>query len=503
MPAVDFYENPEYVAKYPDWVKYRDLFEGKHHVLAQSTNYLWPHELEFSTRRVSEHENLTVGEKLRSLRARRSRYLNMMEPVVSTYIGLLFNGGISFDKEVQSLLGDDINDIDGQGTSFENFIKDSVSKSYFLYGQPIILVDAPANDALSLQEQQLLGFRPYMDTLDILSVKDWQVDKAGYTALRYEYDLLSVRQSLQEEPKLIRYCKEFTLDGSSFIVRVYSQDNDKKWQLVDERVIAGWSTLPISSVFNNESWVKDVADLNLVLFNLMSAYYNQLNSQAFQRIFISGESLGDKYQMAISEFTAVVLPGNVAINVVEPSNMQSLTDASDRTIDNIYRVAFNRSKSLAVSSKESPSADAAREQSVELNALLKQAASEIEACVNNAIKDYAKYKTGVEDFQGGISIKTDFSSADFDEQMNIWLTHRDEIKKVLPWKKAYLKRVAEEQEFPEEEEGEIVEAIDKLKEEPNPMDIMRRSGIVAPNGKAPANDAEDGTEDGDNLPPTK
>lgn len=500
MAVVDFYDHPEYTEKYPDWVKYRDLFDGYHRVLTASQGYLWPHELEFSTRRVSEHESLTVGEKLRGLRARRSRYLNLMEPIISTYTGLLFNGGIAFDKEVQALLGDDIEDIDGQGTSFENFIKDNVSKPYFLYGKPTIFVDAPANEATSLLEQQQLGFRPYMEVLSPLTIKDWQLNKSGYTSIRYEYELLNIRENLREEPRLILYCKELTQEAGGFSARVYAQDKDKRWQLTSERFISGWESLPVSSVFNNDSWVKDVADLNLVLFNLMSAYYNQLNSQAFQRIFISGESLGDRYQMAISEYTAVVLPGNVAVTTVEPSDMTALTNASDRTIDNIYRVAFNRSKSLAVASKESPSADAQREQSVELNALLKQAASEIEACVNSAIKDYAKYKTGVEDFQGGISIKTDFSSADFTEQMDIWLAHRDEIKKVLPWKKAYLKRVAEEQEFPEEEQSEIVDAIDALKEEPDPFDVARRSGLIPPNGKgANLEDMEDGEEEDSNA----
>ena len=471
--AVNFYENPEYAVELPDWIKYRDLFEGKHGTLI-GFNYLWAHELEHSTRRVSEHENITVGEKLRNLRAKRSRYLNMMEPVVSTFVGLLYNGGITLDKETVALLGDEINDIDGNGTNLENFIKDNISRNYFLYGKPIVYVDAPANDAASLNEQQQMGYRPYMEVLNPIEVKDWQTDKAGYNLFRYEYELLGVRASLQDEPSLIKYCKEFTLGPDGFIVSIYAVNKDKEWGLVSERLVSGWERLPISTVFHNKSWVKDVADLNLVLFNLMSAYYNQLNSQAFQRIFISGESLGDKYQMAISEFTAVVLPGNVSVTTVEPSNMQPLTDACDRTIDNIYRVAFNRSKSLSVASKESPSADASREQSVELNALLKQAASEIEACINSAIKDYAKYK-GVEDFTGGISIQTDFGAADFQEQMDLWLAHRDEIKKILPWKKAYLKKVADEQDFTEAEEEE-----DQIKEEVQPFDLLRRQGVMTP-----------------------
>jgi hypothetical protein len=100
--TIEFSNHPEYDDKAPELQKYRDLYEGDHAVLIRP-QYLWPHELESSNKIKGTDpqtgQQLTVGEYLRTIRARRSRYLNVMESIVSAWISLLFHKPIKMGRE--------------------------------------------------------------------------------------------------------------------------------------------------------------------------------------------------------------------------------------------------------------------------------------------------------------------------------------------------------------------------------------------------------------------
>ncbi|TXH14439.1 MAG: hypothetical protein E6R03_09250 [Hyphomicrobiaceae bacterium] len=475
-----FYEHPDYTQNKLKWEKYRDLFEGDHAVLTQY-RYLWLHELELSSEQIikdpASGSTESSGQRIRRLRANRSRYFNMTEPVISNLIAMAFRKPIIVDDETKKMLGDDIDNIDGKGTALESFIKSNIALSYFRDGNPIVQVDAPSNDSLSAGEEQMAGFRPFLETLDVLSVKDWQLFDSGvmngkYESVRQEFLVVEPRTSLAEEPTIGTYCRVTSIDEGQVYVRVFQKKkDDDDWTLIKE-IPLDLTEVPVVTITTNESWIKDVSELQLVLFNIMSAWYNQLNTQAFQRIFVAG--LDESSAMSISEYAISRIPLEAKPFIIEPSSTAAYVEAAAITAEQIAQVAFNRARSIPSDSKEAPGANTLAEMNAELIALLTQALEEMEGLINSAIKVYAQFKLGPEKgsaFNGHIELPKELDIKAVGERIETFLTYRDEIRKVLPWRKAELRKVAAEMGYDDDTLTEITAGIEQLKDEPiiNPL----------------------------------
>jgi hypothetical protein len=517
MPSkIEFFNHPEYDAKKEKWETYRDLYQGDHATLI-NYRYLWPHEYELATDSFITNPETQAkeptGQRIRTIRARRSRYLNVTEPVVSNLIAMAFQKPIIADEEMKTMLGDDIKNIDGKGTSLDSFIKAAMAVPYFRDGNPIIQVDAPKNEARSRGEEQAIGFRPFLEVLDVLSVPDWQFAEVGprtgkYDIVRYEYSVIAPRASMTEKPKEVKYCRVTSLEEGEVIVRIYQRDEEKKdWVLTEKRPL-DLPELPVVTITTNESWIKDVSELQLVVFNLMSAYYNQLNTQAFQRIMVAG--LDNDSAIAISEYAISRIPLEARPFIIEPSSMSAHMDAAAMTIEQIAKVAFNRTRSLASDSKEAPGADTIAEMNAELMALLRQALEEMESLINSALKIYAMYKLGPEKgaaFTGRVEFSKELDVKAVSERIELFLTYRDEIRKVLPWRKAELKRVAAEMGYDDEDLTEITAGIEALKDEPMINPLMGMSPFMAKKeddgtneeGETDQEEAKPGSEEADNA----
>jgi hypothetical protein len=497
MAKIKFYEHPEYQGNEEHWETYRDLFEGDHNRLI-SQKYLWAHELEYSQQQTGNSDVRTgttesVGSKIRRIRAQRSRYFNVFEPIISTWVSMALSKPIQVDEETAQMLGDDIEDIDGKGTSLANFIMGPLAVSYFRDGKAVVLVDAPQNGAQNLLEELASGFRPYMEVLDVLDLKDWQMaSQPGRLGkmdwIRYEYELIEPRSSAQEEPEEKEYCRFLLRDPQTgeVSVEVYVEDeNTQEWSIASSAVpLQGFTELPIAIAQNNVSWVKDVAELQLVLFNLMSAHYNLLNTQAFQRVFVSGD-LQDRHIMSISEYAVSVLPADAQPYVIQPTDTSSLLKAIDTTIDQLYRVAFNRTRGVPLDSREAPGASTLREMSTELIALLIQSVGEIESVVNQSLKNYAIFKLGSErgaNFQGRVTLSRDITAEDIGLQIQMFLAYRDEIRNIPEWRKAHLKKVAVSMGYNNSERLDIVQAIDEQMAAPAPL-VAPVAAIVEEDGE--------------------
>ncbi len=495
--GIKFYENPEYTDSEEALETYRVLYEGNREELV-GQKYLWPHELEFSNQAASTDPSSgvseTVGAKIRRIRAMRSRYFNLFEPVISTWISLALSKPIRLDEETASMLGEDVHNIDGKGSSLQNFIMNDLAVSYFRDGKACILVDAPSNQASSLLEQRSMGFRPYLEMIDPMELKDWQMasEKSRHgllDALRYEYEVIAPRASLLEEPKEVEYTRLLQRDSEGQVfVSIYMEDEEtEEWLPVETDILLeGFSELPVALTMNNISWVRDVSELQLVLYNLMSAYYNQLNTQAFQRVFVSGD-LQDKHLISISEYAVSVLPQEAKPYVIEPSSTDALVAAINQTVDQLYRVAFNRTRGVSSSSNEAPGAATLREMSTELIALLIHAVGELESCVNQALSHYARFK-GIENFQGRVIFSRDITADDVAMQIQMFLAYRDEIRNIDSWRKAHLKKVAATMGYSEHELSQILTDIDAIEPLPQFNQTALPRGLTAKgegtNGKA-------------------
>ena len=121
--GVKFYDHPEYTENQESLETYRVLYEGDREKLI-GQKYLWPHELEYSNQSASTDPmtgtSETVGQKIRKIRSMRSRYFNLFEPVISTWISMALSKPVRLDEETARMLGDEVHNIDGKGSSLQN-----------------------------------------------------------------------------------------------------------------------------------------------------------------------------------------------------------------------------------------------------------------------------------------------------------------------------------------------------------------------------------------------
>lgn len=467
MADVQFHEHPEYVAKKWEWKKYQDLYEGNHDVIVANESYFWRHPIE---------NHPEQGKVVRAIRAQLSRYLNLTEPAVSVWSGIFFKEDPKID-EVKDLFGDAINDVDGDGTDLLTFIKEEIFVPFVRDGRPIILTDAFEFNGKSKADEKQSGHRAFFEVLNVLSVKDWEVEttdparRGKLNFIRYEYQSIEPRVNATEKPVISTYSKEL-LRAPSGVCTATTYKGTKQqgtqgdvWTQVGEPAIfAGFTELPVQAFMKGESWIKGACEQQLALFNHNSFYSNLLHTQGYQRVVVFTDDR-ENAAIALSMFTAALLPVGGSVHTIEPANTAPYENAIDRTIDSFFKVVFNQTKSLSAASKEAPGAETLKEMKEDLVSLVKSSITELENLVNKMVRDYAMF-IGQKDFTGKVTFSKDITTEDVTKMIEIYLAHQDDIKQILPWHQAYLNKVVDLQNFTPDEEEEIKKGIAAMKQEP-------------------------------------
>lgn len=466
MTDVEFHEHPEYTARQWDWRKYQDLYEGDHATIVGNEAYFWYHPIEYHPEQ---------GKLVRSIRAQLSRYLNLIEPAVSVWSGIFFKEDPKID-EVKDLFADAINDVDGDGTDLISFIKNEIFVPFVRDGRPIVLTDAFSFTGTTKADERASGHRAFFEVLNVLSVKDWELEtkdparKGKLNFLRYEYDVIESRTDPTQKPAISTYSKVLlrapngVCTATTYKAQRANGAQSTIWTQVGEpATFAGFDELPIQALMKGRSWIKDACEQQLALFNHMSGYSNQLLNQAYQRVVIFTDDR-ENAGIALSMFTAALLPQGGSVHTIEPSNTQPFEHAIDRTIDSFFKVVFNQTKSLSAASKEAPGAETLKEMKEDLVSLVKSSITELENLVNKAVQDYARF-VGKKDFTGKVTFSKDITTEDVTKMIEIYLAHQDDIKQILPWHQAYLRKVVDLQNFTPDEVEAIKKEIDAMKQE--------------------------------------
>lgn len=459
---IELHEHPYYADLSEKWIKYRDLYQGEHKVL-KSINYLWLHELEGDGSSIGKD-----GQRLRKIRELRSRYLNLMEPIVSRWLSSIFRKPALVPDSVKKMFGKlEYNNVSGDKLSFETFIRERIGKNYVLYGRPIVLVDTSAVHAATIAEAKQKGLRPFMEILDPLEVVDWtysdKADQVGQlSGLRTEYKLIEPRANILDKPVMATYSRVFSLKDGAYAQQLYKQKSatdlkSGKWELQSDIKISSINKLPISLI-DSDSFISDASEMQLLVFNLMSAESSALNSQAFQRIFVSG-NMSEKAKIFFNEYMVNFLPEGANVQIVEPYNSAPLSEAVLRAIDWTFKVAFNQVNGLSGDSKESPSAETRKELKDEFIAIIQTAITELEDIINESVNNYALMKGEGE--QERVKLDKNISSDDIERELAIWQAHADDFKQITSLRSAVLKKHVKS--FGLHEEEQILNDIDNTK----------------------------------------
>lgn len=458
MSQIKFSEHPDYEEEAPEWRKIHDLHEGKHSVLVSNPEYLWPHELERRT---------NGGSEIRAIRELRTRYLNLLKSVVTRWVSFLFRNDINVPDSVIKMFAEEFEDVTGSGEGFQAFCKKQIGVNYVLFGRVIVLVDSFGIKAQTKEQAKALGVRPYVEVLNPLEVKDWQISdepgrKGKFDFLRCEYEVIEPRTSPEEAPVVATYCKVLSSVSGKYTVKRYKAEksnNSTEWKLVDERKISELSEIPVSAIINGESLVEDATEQQLMLLNLMSAESSILNAQAFQKIFVTGVRADDA-KLAFGEYVVNFLPENATVNVVEAGGTDAVSAAINATIDRLFRVAFNQIHSISSDSKEAPGAESQREAKEDFKAFVISVITELQDVINQWIAFYAQFK-GIKNFTDKVELDTNISLDDIDTELAIFQAHKDDFKKIASAYREIVRKRVNDMNLPNMEEiDKEIEAAD-------------------------------------------
>lgn len=460
------YTHPTYSGLKEDWEVYRDLYQGKHSILS-SSKYLHLHALE-------SIPGNTNSENLRKAREQRTRYLNTVEIIVSLWQSFFFRKAPNPDPSVLKMLGDDYKNIDGKGNSLFSFIKNEVLKCYLLNGRVDVFADSPQGQPRSRRDQKVLGLRPFLEVIEPLSRKDWDVEandpkRVGlYNMLRYEYLVYLPRSNSSEEPTYQYRTKVLRRDNDRYVIDIYgakaekgstpagiSEKND--WTIIST-IETNLEELPVSYA-EDTSWLHDVCHETIRFHNIRSMKDNINFFQGYSKTFIIGEQ-DKKTEKALTEFTVSFLDegSNVLFGpVITPTGLEN---SEKESIVNIFRLGLNQLRHLPLDSKETQSADAVIEEKWNTLALVESTLQEIEGVIDRSLYYYAQLK-GVRDFEGSINLNKDIDEKDFNQFITAYSTFGDKLSKYPEIEKSVLKQAVLKLGFDEAETKKALNAIEK------------------------------------------
>lgn len=463
---VALYNHINYSILKSDWEIYRDLYEGKHSVVT-SDKYLHPHALE-------SIEGNPNSEKLWRSRQLRTRYLNNVEIIISLWQSFFFRKTPQPDASVLKMLGDDYKNIDGKGNSLFSFIKNEVLKSYLLNGRVDIFADAPQGKPRSRRDQAIAGLRPFLEVIDPLSRKDWDIEtedpnRVGlYNMLRYEYLVYLPRANSTQEPQYQYRTKVLRRDGNKYIVDIYHAKaekgstptglGDKADWILKTSISTELTELPVAYA-EDSSWVHDVCQENIRFHNIRSMKDNVNFFQGYSKTFIVGEQ-DKKIEKALTEYTVSFLEENSNVifgPVIIPTGLEN---SEKESLSNIYKLGLNQLRNLPLDSKETQSAEAVVEEKWNTIALVQSTLEEIEGIVDRSLEHYAAMK-GVRDFKGSIKLNKDIQEKDFDQFITAYSAFADKISEYPEIEASVLKEAIMRMGFDEETTKENLAALKK------------------------------------------
>jgi hypothetical protein len=265
------------------------------------------------------------------------------------------------------------------------------------------------------------------------------------------------------------------LKGGTYTVSIYKSESKleggqtkRTWTDVSETSLTGWSELPVA-FFDGESWVEGPSEQQLILFNYLSDESSIANNQAYQRIIVTGNSEIPERMFFGENAVSFISDPDAKITVIEPGNIDAISNLIEKTIDRFFKVAFNQVQRLAgAGSKEAPGADSQKEAKDDLIAVAQTALTEIEDIINQMVQHYAKFK-GVEVTER-VTLDKKITIDDINQELAVWMALRDDYKRVESVRKAMLVKNLDELNLPDPEGlAKDIEETDfeKLDEEQN------------------------------------
>ncbi len=131
-----------------------------------------------------------------SSRLQRVAQVNFLEYIVQYWSAILFSSPLqfSYNDSVKDKLDAFIANCNGRGDTLEDYARDVIVPSTFIYGITDLVVDMPKTNGETITLDTEAEYQPYCYVVPPLNRLDWQIDKTSGRYCRYRsYDIINTQ----------------------------------------------------------------------------------------------------------------------------------------------------------------------------------------------------------------------------------------------------------------------------------------------------------------------
>ena len=398
-------QNRLYKAYVSEWRFFiRSYFGGK---MYKNGDYLLQHAFE-------SQENFNRRKKI-------AYFYNYCAPVVDIFVAHLFAtpptrdfGGLEKDELFKSFL----EDADLTGNTFSQFMRE-VGRFASVYGHVYVVVDKPAVNTVTKQDQIEDDIRPYFSIITPENVFDWKMTRLPNG--RVVLDSIKIRESIKPD----RY-------------RIWNREGWELWevskkggttQMVDSGK-HGLGEVPGRVVYNKNSGIdgiglsdiQDIADVNKNIYYLCSDAKEIIENTAFPMLAMPEEDTSgadDEGEQAIGPRNILTFDKEKGQPYwLEPphSSLAEIREWIQQDITEIFRIAKMSGMKTTDESVQPWSGVALTVQNQQLMAALHEKADNMQQAEIALLELWAKWEK--KKFEGKIEYPTNFAVQDMNNEFN-------------------------------------------------------------------------------------
>jgi hypothetical protein len=340
---------------------------------------------------------------------------NHSKSVISTYISFLFReqpdremGLLEYDTTVMDFM----EDVDLDGRSFDNFMKE-VSTWSSVFGHCWVMVVKPNVGAQTMADEIAAGARPYLTLLTPLTVMDWRWNRLP--SGRFELTYLKYTEEANDTIGII---KEWTKE--TITTRVVSHKDKTVTSSSEE--INGLGEIPAVIAYNHRSPVRgigvsdisDIASAQRFIYNLTSEVEQSIRINGHPALVKTPDTEAMAGAGAIVQMPDNMDPGLKPYMLSVSTDTNSIYQAINHTVEAIDKMANVGS---VRSSTPTVMSGVAREQEFSLlNAKLSEKADNLELTEEQIWQYYCQYQGKIWD--GKIDYPGSFNIHDTDAEVD-------------------------------------------------------------------------------------
>ena len=275
--------------------------------------------------------------------------LNMSEKTRDIMVGLVFQGDITLGEDVPNQIVQLAEDIDNAGTHLSVFARQLFEDSFD--GWSVVLVDSPTTRPETIEDERVLGLRPYWIRYKADQVVNWRyrvnpVSRATELTLIVFKEMTSEPKGMFENETVTRFRAFMLNDAGQVEYKLYRQVGDEKdgstqVDFVEEGsgIIANLTKIPVAvcGTLGSPPPLADIALKNIEHYQTYSDYKSLMHKTCVPMFYVKDYQPSDGLKLLIApdKLTELGKDGDMGWAEVSGSALAPIRDTLNDIQDEI------------------------------------------------------------------------------------------------------------------------------------------------------------------------